>query len=170
MPKRRALTEAQLETPATLPADEAALIQHWGPQRSRCRRQRTASRSHSRPGFAVQLCTLRCHGRLLRPGKTIPPIAGHFVVEQVGVEPKTLVAYERSTLMTIPMAPISRRHATRVPRPGVGEHGRRLVNPYRLAQCQPSIVSPLTRSASSRDTWRTVWPKVHTWPSGSRAQ
>jgi len=37
------------------------------------------------------------------------------------------------------------------------------------AQTQPSIFRPLTFSASSRETWRTVWPKLQLCPSGSRA-
>src|SRR5262249_50862460 len=39
----------------------------------------------------------------------------------------------------------------------------------RRRHAQPSILSPLAFSASSRETVRTLSAKVQTWPSGSRA-
>src|SRR5262249_14026918 len=52
----------------------------------------------------------------------------------------------------------------------VGEDGENAVESRLRRQGQPSILSPLAVSISSRETWRTVWPKLQTWPSGSRAE
>jgi hypothetical protein len=56
MPRRCALTEAQLESLFALPADEADLIRHW-----------TLVAAD-----ALQLCAFRYPGRLLRPDEPIP--------------------------------------------------------------------------------------------------
>ena len=44
-------------------------------------------------GFALQLCTFRYPGRLLRPGEAIPEQALRFVADQLRIEPGTLAAY-----------------------------------------------------------------------------
>lgn len=93
MPRRRALTEAQLETLLALPTNEAALIQHWTLSTADLTTIERRRRSHNRLGFAVQLCALRYPGRLLRPGEVIPPNALRFVAEQIGAEPKAIAAY-----------------------------------------------------------------------------
>src|SRR5215469_6940154 len=51
----------------------------------------------------------------------------------------------------------------------IGECREDAVESRRCLQAQPSIFKPLAFSASCRDTRRTVWPKLQTWPSGSRA-
>ena len=93
MPRRRALTEAQLETLLALPTNEAALIQHWTLSTADLTTIERRRRSHNRLGFAVQLCALRYPGRLLRPGEVISPNALRFVAEQIGAEPKAIAAY-----------------------------------------------------------------------------
>src|SRR5882724_7485816 len=52
----------------------------------------------------------------------------------------------------------------------VGKRGERAIDDKRVRQTQPSIFSPLAFSASSRETCCTFWPKLQTWPSGSRAE
>ena len=93
MPRRRALTEAQLDALLALPADEARLIRHWtldAADRAAVDRRRG---SHNQLGFALQLCAFRYPGRLLRPGEAIPDTALRFVADQLHVDPATLAAY-----------------------------------------------------------------------------
>jgi hypothetical protein len=93
MPRRRALTEAQLETLLALPGDEMRLLRHWildGADRAAAERRRG---SHNQLGFALQLCAFRYPGRLLRPGEVIPDAALRFVADQLHVDPATLAAY-----------------------------------------------------------------------------
>ncbi len=93
MPRRRALTEAQLQTLFALPTTEADLIRHWmldGGDLAAVGRRR---RDHNRLGFALQLCALRYPGRLLRPGEAIPEAALRFVADQLGADLETLTAY-----------------------------------------------------------------------------
>ncbi len=93
MPRRRAITEAQLEAMLALPADENHLIRHWtldGADRIAVERRRGG---HNQLGFALQLCAFRYPGRLLRPGEAIPEQALRFVAEQLRIEPGTLAAY-----------------------------------------------------------------------------
>ena len=93
MPRRRALTEAQLETLLALPTDEAALVQYWTLSAADLAAIERRRRGHNRLGFAVQLCALRYPGRLLRADEVIPANALRFVAEQVGVEPAALADY-----------------------------------------------------------------------------
>ncbi len=93
MPRRRALTEAQLETLFALPITEADLIRHWtldGADLAAVDRRRGAS---NQLGYALQLCAFRYPGRLLRPGEAIPEPALRFVAEQVHVGTDALAAY-----------------------------------------------------------------------------
>ena len=86
MPRRRALTEAQLQTLFALPTTEANLIRHWTLGSDR-------RRDHNRLGFALQLCALRYPGRLLRPGEVIPEEALRFVADQLGADLEVLTGY-----------------------------------------------------------------------------
>ena len=93
MPRRRALTEAQLQTLFALPTTDADLIRHWtlyGGDLTAIGRRR---RDHNRLGFALQLCALRYPGRLLRPGEALPEAALRFVADQLGADPEALTAY-----------------------------------------------------------------------------
>jgi len=93
MPRRRALTEAQLETLFALPTAEADLIRHWtldGVDLAAVDRRRGG---HNQLGYALQLCAFRYPGRLLRPGEAIPEPALRFVAEQIHVGADALVAY-----------------------------------------------------------------------------
>jgi TnpA family transposase len=75
MPRRRALTEAQLETLFALPTTEADLALHWTLSPADHAAIQGRRGDHNRLGFTLQLCALRYPGRLLRPGETIPPPA-----------------------------------------------------------------------------------------------
>src|SRR5690606_22468706 len=53
---------------------------------------------------------------------------------------------------------------------GVGQRSQRVVQGGALAAHRPIVVlRPLAASHSSGDMTRTVWPKVHMWPSRSSA-
>src|SRR3954447_20985714 len=90
MPRRRALTEAQLENLLALPTTEADLVRHWTLDRADLAAVDRRRGGHNQLGFALQLCAFRYPGRLLRPGELIPAEALHFVAEQLHIEQKTL--------------------------------------------------------------------------------
>jgi TnpA family transposase len=75
MPRRRALTEAQLQTLFALPTTEADLIRHWTLSSDDLAAIGRRRRDHNRLGFALQLCALR------------------FVADQLGTDPEALTAY-----------------------------------------------------------------------------
>ena len=87
MPRRRALTEAQLATLFALPTAEADLIRHWTLERGRPRRHRAAPR---RPQPARLRPAALC-APLSRPpaaaGRSDPEPALRFVADQLGVDP-----------------------------------------------------------------------------------
>ena len=93
MPRRRALTEAQLQTLFALPTTDADLIRHWTLDSSDLATVGRRRRDHNRLGFALQLCALRYPGRLLRPGEAIPEAALRFVADQLGADPEALTGY-----------------------------------------------------------------------------
>jgi len=93
MPRRRALTEAQLESLLALPTTEADLVRHWTLDRADLAAVDRRRGGHNQLGFALQLCALRYPGRLLRPGELIPAEALRFVAAQLGAEPEALASY-----------------------------------------------------------------------------
>lgn len=93
MPRRRALTEAQLTNLFALPTSEADLIRHWTLDDADLAAVGRRRRDHDRLGFALQLCTLRFPGRLLRPGEAIPEAALRFVADRLGTDPDAFAAY-----------------------------------------------------------------------------
>jgi TnpA family transposase len=93
MPRRHALTAAQLKELFALPTEQDTLVRHWtltGTDLEEIHRRR---RDRNRLGFALQLCALRYPGRLLHPGELMPAEALRFVADQVGAEPEALAAY-----------------------------------------------------------------------------
>ena len=72
MPRRRALTPAQLAGQLALPATEADLIRHWTLGDVDLTVIGRRRRPGNRLGFALQLLALRYPGRPLRPGEAIP--------------------------------------------------------------------------------------------------
>jgi len=93
MPRRRALTNDQLDALMALPTTEAGIIQHYTLSKEDisiiCRRRR----SWNRLGFAIQLCGLRYPGRLLRPGELVPEAIVRYVAQQLDVLPEDLADY-----------------------------------------------------------------------------
>jgi hypothetical protein len=83
MPRRRALTEAQVQNLFALPVEEAVLARHWTLDRSDLAVIERRRGAHSQLGFALQLCAFRYPGRLLRPGERIPEAALRFVATQL---------------------------------------------------------------------------------------
>src|SRR3712207_2636057 len=81
MPRRRVLTQAQLESLLALPATEADLVRHWTLDRADLAAADRRRGGHNQFGFALQLCALRYPGRFLRPGELIPLEALHFVAD-----------------------------------------------------------------------------------------
>lgn len=93
MPRRRALTTAQLENLLALPITEADLVRHWTLGDDDLAIVGRRRRNHNQLGFALQLCALRYPGRLLRPSEVIPEPALRFVADQLGTAPETLTTY-----------------------------------------------------------------------------
>ena len=93
MPRRRALTGAQLAGLLALPATEAELAHHWVLGDADLVAIGRRRRDHNRLGFALQLCALRYPGRPLRPGEAVPAPALRFVADQVGAAPEAIAAY-----------------------------------------------------------------------------
>ena len=93
MPRRRVLTDAQVESLLVLPSDEPLLVRHWtlgGAEIAAAERRRGG---HNQLGFALQLCAFRYPGRLLRPGDIIPEPALRFVAGQLRVGADALASY-----------------------------------------------------------------------------
>jgi TnpA family transposase len=93
MPRRRALTGAQLENLLVLPAEEVTLVRHWTLGDADLAAIGRRRRDHNRLGFALQLCALRYPGRPLRPGEAVPEPALRFVADQVGAAPEAVDTY-----------------------------------------------------------------------------
>src|SRR4051812_42200209 len=93
MPRRRALTEAQLESLLALPTTEAELVRHWTLDRADLAAVDRRRGGHNQFGFALQLCALRYPGRLPRSGELIPAEALRFAATQPGAEPEALASY-----------------------------------------------------------------------------
>jgi TnpA family transposase len=93
MPRRRALTDGQVEALLALPANEPMLIRHWTLNRADLTAIERRHGEHNQLGFALQLCAFRYPGRLLRPGDMIPEPALNFVAEQLRLGSEALAAY-----------------------------------------------------------------------------
>jgi TnpA family transposase len=95
MPRRRALTSAQLAGLLALPATEADLVRHWTLDRADLVAVERRRGDPNRLGFALQLCAFRYPGRLLRRGEPIPEAALRFVAEQVDAVAEVLADYAK---------------------------------------------------------------------------
>jgi Domain of unknown function (DUF4158) len=93
VPRRRALTIAQLDELFALPTEKVTLVRYWTLTDTDLEAIHQRRRDRNRLGFALQLCTLRYPGRLLRPGELIPAAALRFVADQVDITPEALAAY-----------------------------------------------------------------------------
>lgn len=99
MPRRRVLTEPQLEALFALPMAEAALIRHYTLSPEDLAAIARRRQPHNRLGFALQLCALRFPGRLIRPGELVPLEAVAFVAEQLDIDPAALAEYAAHALL-----------------------------------------------------------------------
>ena len=93
MPRRRAITDAQLEALLALPTAEPDLIQHYTLSPADLAVIARRRRQHNRLGFAIQLCALRFPGRLLQPGEVVPREVLVFVADQLDLPPDVLADY-----------------------------------------------------------------------------
>ena len=93
MPRRHALTEAQLRTLLAFPAAEPDLIRHWTLSAADLAVIERRRGGHNQLGYALQLCAFRYPGRLLRPGEVIPQTALQFVADQLRVSANAPAAY-----------------------------------------------------------------------------
>ena len=93
MPRRRALTEAQLENLLILPVAETDLIRHWMLDAADLAVVERRRGGHNQLGYALQLCAFRYPGRLLRPGEAIPETTLNFVTNQLRISADALAAY-----------------------------------------------------------------------------
>ncbi len=93
MPRRHALTEAQLETLLALPAAEPDLIRHWTLGAADLAVIERRRGGHNQLGYALQLCAFRHPGRLLRSGEVIPEPSLRCVAGQLHISADTLAAY-----------------------------------------------------------------------------
>lgn len=93
MPRRRALTEGQLEDLFALPVAESDLIRHWTLSEADLAAIGRRRGDANQLGYALQLCAFRYPGRLLRSGDAIPKPALRFVAEQLRVGPEALLSY-----------------------------------------------------------------------------
>src|SRR3954464_9893385 len=92
MPRRRALTKAQLENLLALPTPEADLVRYWTLDRVDLAAVDRPPGGHNQLGLALRLCACRYPGRLLRPGELIPAEALRFVAEHLHIEQEPLAA------------------------------------------------------------------------------
>lgn len=97
MPRRRALTGAQLAGLLALPTAEADLIRYWTLDATDLAAVGQRRGEHNWLGFALQLCALRYPGRLLRADEVISEPALRFVADQVGAAPEVFAAYSART-------------------------------------------------------------------------
>jgi len=93
MPRRRVLTDEQLEELLALPVTEALLVQHWTLSPADLTVVERRRGDPNQLGFALQLCAFRYPGRLLWSDEAIPAPALRFVADQLGVAPGALTAY-----------------------------------------------------------------------------
>jgi TnpA family transposase len=93
MPRRRALSEAQLESLLALPAAEPDLIRHWTLDAIDLAVIDRRRGEHNQLGYALQLCAFRYPGRLLRPGEAIPEPSLCFVADQLRIGADALATY-----------------------------------------------------------------------------
>jgi hypothetical protein len=93
MPRRRVLTDAQLEALLALPTAEPLLVRYYTLSRTDLELVGRRRYDRNQLGYALQLCTLRYPSRLLRAGEMVPPEILRFVSEQVDIQPMVLAGY-----------------------------------------------------------------------------
>ncbi len=95
MGKRKLLKARERLKLLDVPADEDSLIRHYSLSPADRLEVGLRRREHNQLGFAVQLCLMRCPGRVLGPDETPPRAMLKYVAEQIGVDPGTFALYAR---------------------------------------------------------------------------
>lgn len=95
MPRRRVLTEVELERLLALPTAEPDVVRHYTLSDADLAIVRRRRGRGNRLGFALQLCALRHPGRLLRPGELLPPQPVAYVAAQLGIPEEAIAGYAR---------------------------------------------------------------------------
>ena len=93
MPRRSILTKRQQARLLDLPTDPTSLHEYYTLDDFDLEQIRDRRRAHNKMGFTLQLCALRCPGRLLAPGETIPVEVLEFLADQIGIDAVDLVGY-----------------------------------------------------------------------------
>jgi TnpA family transposase len=93
MPRRCAVAREQLVELLALPVAEPELIRHWTLDAADLAAIERRRGDPNQLGFALQLCTFRYPGRLLRPREVIPEAVLAFVAGQLRVAPHALADY-----------------------------------------------------------------------------
>ena len=93
MPRRRVLTDAQVEVLLALPTSHNLLARYYTLGEADLDLVRRRRPGANRLGFALQLCILRYPGRLLREGEIIPLEITRFIAEQLDLRPDHLAGY-----------------------------------------------------------------------------
>ena len=78
MARRTVLTSRQRSALFALPQREADLLRHYTLSDEDLQNIAARRRPRNKLGFALQLCVLRYPGRLLAPGKFVPPAVVGF--------------------------------------------------------------------------------------------
>ena len=95
MPARVPMTEARRASLLALPGTEEAVIRFHGLSPDDLAAVAEARTPETRLGYALQLCCLRCPGRHLRRGETLPLAMIDHVAEQIGVEAEVVAGFAR---------------------------------------------------------------------------
>lgn len=93
MPRRQILSDRQRASLFDLPTDEEILLRNYTLADDDIEYIRSRRRSHSRFGFALQLCAFRYPGRLLSSGEVIPAEITGYLAAQLGLKPDDLMDY-----------------------------------------------------------------------------
>ncbi len=112
MPRRRAITDAQLEALLALPTAEPDLIRHYTLSPADVAVIARRRRPHNRLSFAIQLCVLRFPRRLPKPGEVAPREVLVFVAEQLDLPSDVLADNAAITGLSLPAPRARRRRAT----------------------------------------------------------
>jgi TnpA family transposase len=142
MPRRRALTGAQLTGLLALPAAEVDLIHHWTLSAADLAAVDRRRGAHNQLGFALQLCAFRLPGRLLRPGEVIPQAALRFVAGQLHIGSDALATYAtRPQTRREQLEALRARFGFRMFAPGIGREMLAWLLPVALATTDAQAVA-----------------------------
>ncbi len=161
MPRRRAITDAQLEALLVAPTAEPILIRHYTLSPAGLAVIARRRRPPNRLGFAIQLCALRFPGRLLQPGEVAPREVLVFVAEQLDLPSDVLADYAAISRLSLP--------APRAQAAGHGPSPRSSLGSQRSPGISPRGPCPSTaRTAMSRPSSPAFAAQLQGLPSRRR--